>query len=311
MLLKSIQNIVCGLVPTFFLFGSAAAELDFEQWHPAGLGDLRCGCPAMNSLANHGFINHNGSNITVNEVIPLMQEVFHLSEELATIVTGLAVLSADDPASGIFNLDMLNRHNIFEHDASLTRKDFYLGGDGHTIDQPTLDEFLSYFDGKEWIDLNDAAAARYARVLDSREKNPSFLYQDQQLITSYGETIKYFRTMVDPRSNKTSAEFVRILFTEERLPVRKGGSAREKRSVGSRWPAMSFSWRCAPQRSSLACRSTSVRLQSRPLTRCHGSGLPSGLPRTTRVSVRGISLSLSGGLRRRPFRFVLDRHLSF
>ncbi|KAL3430675.1 putative sterigmatocystin biosynthesis peroxidase stcC [Aspergillus tetrazonus] len=222
MLLKSVQNIVFGLVPTFFLFGSAAAELDFEQWHPAGPGDLRCGCPAMNSLANHGFINHNGSNITVNEVIPLMQEVFHLSEELATIVTGLAVLSADDPASGNFNLDMLNRHNIFEHDASLTRKDFYLGGDGHTIDKPTLDEFLGYFEGKEWIDLNDAAAARYARVLDSREKNPSFLYQDQQLITSYGETIKYFRTMVDPRSNKTSAEFVRILFTEERLPVREG-----------------------------------------------------------------------------------------
>ncbi|KAL4769274.1 putative sterigmatocystin biosynthesis peroxidase stcC [Aspergillus nidulans var. acristatus] len=222
MLFKRIQNIVFGFVPAFFLFGSATAELDFEQWHPAGPGDLRCGCPAMNSLANHGFINHNGSNITVNEVIPLMQEVFHLSEELATIVTGLAVLSADDPASGIFNLDMLNRHNIFEHDASLTRKDFYLGGDGHTIDKPTLDDFLSYFEGKEWIELNDAAAARYARVLDSRAKNPSFLYQDQQLITSYGETIKYFRTMVDPRSNKTSAEFVKILFTEERLPVREG-----------------------------------------------------------------------------------------
>ncbi|KAL2819647.1 Peroxidase, family 2-domain-containing protein [Aspergillus cavernicola] len=211
-----------GLVPAFILFGAAQAELDFEKWHPAGVTDLRCGCPAMNSLANHGFLNHNGSNITVGEVIPLMKEVFHLSEELATIVTGLAVLGADDPASGIFNLDMLNRHNIFEHDASLTRKDFRLGGDGHTIDKPALNKFLGFFKGKQWVDLNDAAAARYARVLESRIKNPTFLYQDQQIITSYGETMKYFRTMVDPRSNKTSAEFVKILFTEERLPVREG-----------------------------------------------------------------------------------------
>ncbi|KAL2867508.1 peroxidase family protein [Aspergillus lucknowensis] len=211
-----------GLVPAFFLFGTAQATLDFEKWHPAGPGDLRCGCPAMNSLANHGFINHNGSNVTVGEVIPLMQEVFHLSEELATIVTNLAVLSADDPASGKFDLGMLNRHNIFEHDASLTRKDAYLGGDGFTIDQEALQKFLGHFEGKEWIDLNDAAMARYERVLESQLKNPSFLYQDQQIITTYGETIKYFRTMVDPRSNKTSAEFVRILFSEERLPVREG-----------------------------------------------------------------------------------------
>ncbi|KAL4865140.1 hypothetical protein BDV12DRAFT_175096 [Aspergillus spectabilis] len=211
-----------GLVSTFFVFGAAQAELDFDQWHPAVPGDMRCGCPAMNSLANHGFINRNGSNITVGEVVPLMQEVFHLSEELATIVTKLAVLSADDPASGLFNLDMLNRHNIFEHDASLTRKDFYLGGDGHTIDQVALKKFLRFFKGKQWIDLNDAAMARYARVLESRLKNPTFLYQDQQIITTYGETIKYFRTMVDPRSNKTSAEFVKILFSEERLPVKEG-----------------------------------------------------------------------------------------
>ncbi|KAL4789093.1 putative sterigmatocystin biosynthesis peroxidase stcC [Aspergillus venezuelensis] len=217
-----VSQALFGLVPVFLLLGNTLAELDFENWHPAGVGDLRCGCPAMNSLANHGFINHNGSNITVGEVIPLMKEVFHLSEELATIVTGLAVLGADDPASGNFNLDMLNRHNIFEHDASLTRKDFYLGGDGHTIDPPALEKFLGHFEGKEWVDLNDAAAARYARVEESREKNPSFLYQDQQIITTYGETIKYFRTMVDPRSNKTSAEFVKILFSEERLPFREG-----------------------------------------------------------------------------------------
>ncbi|KKK17482.1 hypothetical protein P175DRAFT_0522587 [Aspergillus ochraceoroseus IBT 24754] len=217
-----VKTALLGLLSGSFLYGMAQAELDFTQWHPAGPSDLRCGCPAMNSLANHGFINHNGSNITVGEVVPLMQEVFHLSEELASIVTGLALLAADNPASGTFSLAMLNRHNIFEHDASLTRKDFYLGGDGHTIDPPSLKSFLAHFEGKQWVDLNDAAAARYARVLLSRAKNPDFTYRDQQVITSYGETIKYFRTMVDPRSNRTSAEFVKILFSEERLPVKEG-----------------------------------------------------------------------------------------
>lgn len=209
-------------LPCFVPLGLAQAGLDFDKWHPAVKGDLRCGCPAMNSLANHGFINHNGSNITVGQVVPLMQEVFHLSEGLASTVTNLALLAAEDPASGIFSLGMLNRHNIFEHDASLTRKDFYLGGDGHTIDNASLAQFLSYFEGAPWVDLNDAAAARYARVKLSEDKNPNFTYRAQQRITSYGETIKYFRTMVDPTSNRTSVDFVKTLFAEERLPVKEG-----------------------------------------------------------------------------------------
>lgn len=187
-------------------------EFDFGKWKKAGQDDLRCGCPAMNSIANHGFINHNGRNLTVADVVPVMVDVFHLSEELATIVTNLAMLTADDPASGQFSLGMLNKHNIFEHDASMSRKDFYAGGDGFTFDRKTFDRFMSYFGNDEFIDLKKAAAARYDRVQQSRRDNPTFTYTSQQRITSYGEVIKFFRTLVDNKIGKTPVKFVKILF---------------------------------------------------------------------------------------------------
>lgn len=185
---------------------------DFSKWHPAGTSDLRCGCPAMNSLANHGFINHDGRNLTIPSVVPVLMGVFNLSQELASIVTGLGLATADDPSKGVFSLGDMNKHNNFEHDASLSRKDFALGGDGHTFDQPTFDRFLSHFNDSEYVTLEVAAKARMAMVNYSRVTNPFFLYTWQQRITSYGETIKYIRTLVENKTGLTPLRFVKILF---------------------------------------------------------------------------------------------------
>lgn len=136
---------------------------------------------------------------------------------MATIVTNLALLAAPDPSKGVFTLGDLNKHNFFEHDASLSRVDFGLGGDGHTFDKPTFKRFLSFFGNDEFVTLEKAALARYDRVQASRRDNRNFTYGSQQRITSYGETIKYFRTMVDNKTGKTPLKFVKILF--RKLPV--------------------------------------------------------------------------------------------
>ncbi|KAK9781100.1 putative peroxidase [Seiridium cardinale] len=195
---------------------------DFSKWEPAGSNDLRCGCPAMNSLANHGFINHDGRNLTLQTVVPVLVDVFNLSEELATIVSGLGLATADDPSKGVFTLGDMNKHNNFEHDASLSRVDVSLGGDGHTFDQPTFDRFLAHFNDSEYVTLEIAAKARMAAVNYSRVTNPTFLYTWQQRITSYGETIKYMRTLVENKTGLTPLRFVKVLFEEERIPFNEG-----------------------------------------------------------------------------------------
>ncbi|KAK3904913.1 Peroxidase, family 2-domain-containing protein [Staphylotrichum tortipilum] len=210
------------LLPLLALAGAATAALDFSKWKTRQPGEFRAPCPAMNSLANHNFIQRDGRNITVAKLVPVLEEVFNLSPELATIISNLGLFTAPDPSKGVFTLDDLNRHNLFEHDASLSREDFYYHGDASTFRPEVFKKFFDHFKGMKYIDIESAAAARYAMVLDSRKRNPTFTYGVQQRITSYGETNKYLRTMAEPATGKCLASFVKILFEQERLPFNEG-----------------------------------------------------------------------------------------
>ncbi|KAF2275381.1 Chloroperoxidase, partial [Westerdykella ornata] len=201
----------------------ALAAIDFQNWAPPGKNDVRGPCPAMNSLANHHIINHDGRNLTVPDLVNALTQTFNLSPELATIVSQLGLLTnPEGAATGRFDLPHLNKHNAFEHDASLSRVDFAFSGEKGVakFDKATFARFFKHFT-TDYITLQQAAAARYAMVQWSRKNTPGFTYESQHQITSYAETIKYMKTMVDG-TGKTKREFVRILFEQERLPFREG-----------------------------------------------------------------------------------------
>lgn len=207
------------LTTTIFAFlclnALAHALIDFEKWAPPGPGDVRGPCPAMNSMANHGIIPRNGKNLTIPLLASTLAETFNLSPEMGTIVAAIGLNTAPDPSVGHFQLDHLNKHNAFEHDASLSRVDFAFSGEAGIakFDNDTFNRWFSHFDGLEYIDMEIAAKARYAMVQHSREHTPGFTYEEQHRITSYAETIKYMKTMVDS-TGRTKTEFVRILFGE-------------------------------------------------------------------------------------------------
>ncbi|TLD19768.1 hypothetical protein PspLS_09748 [Pyricularia sp. CBS 133598] len=209
------------LFPVLYLLRLALTDVNFDNRKPPVQGDLQCGCPAMNSMANHSFINRDGRNLTIASLVPLLVDIFHLSTELATIVTQLGLSTSPDPGAGTFTLGDLNSHNRFEHDASLSRKDFFFGGDGFTFDDPTFGQWFSHFDGRTFIDLRSAATARYSRIKDSCNRNPTFFYDNLKRITSYGETVKFLRTMVDPGTQKCRRDFVEILFRQQRIPYKE------------------------------------------------------------------------------------------
>ena len=195
----------------FALTGLALA-IDFENWHPPGNGDVRGPCPALNSLANHHIIPHNGKNMTVPLLVKALGEALNVSPEFAQTIAVLGTFTAPDPSLGKFDLNDLNNHNVFEHDASLSRADFEFGGDVHTFRPDIFAEFIGHFDGMENVTIPVAAAARYSRVQTERKRDPHFTYRVTHQITSYSETIFYFRTMVDPNTGATPVKFVKILF---------------------------------------------------------------------------------------------------
>ena len=85
-----------------------------------------------------------------------------MTTEVAASLFVSALKTSSDPASGSFSLSDLGKHNIIEHDGSLSRADVGTPGAGDQEFNPTVfDEFKSYFNGSTQISLPLAAAGRW------------------------------------------------------------------------------------------------------------------------------------------------------
>ncbi|KAJ3746831.1 Chloroperoxidase [Lentinula detonsa] len=101
---------------------------------PPQKGDLRSVCPALNAMANHGFIPRDGRNLTFFTLFHGLKACYGLSSSLATVlVTGgfLAIgrLPIHIPfvPGGVIDLHLVGLHNRVEHDASLVHLNTPLG----------------------------------------------------------------------------------------------------------------------------------------------------------------------------------------
>ncbi|KAF9009259.1 Cloroperoxidase [Hymenopellis radicata] len=88
---------------------------------PPQAGDSRSVCPALNAMANHGYIPRNGRNLSIPTLIAGAREVFGLSFVFAA---GLVIVTMW--SVGRFwttDLFALGRHGRIEHHASLVHGD--------------------------------------------------------------------------------------------------------------------------------------------------------------------------------------------
>ncbi|KIJ59757.1 hypothetical protein HYDPIDRAFT_118099 [Hydnomerulius pinastri MD-312] len=150
--------------------GTCPVTGNTHAYCPPQPGDLRSPCPALNTLANHGYLERNGKKVGVFDIVRALKEGYNLSTVLAYILAfgGLFILSQYRDMS----LADLARHNLIEHDASL----FHL--DAHNDDEyaPTaVDESLvktlcneggRYVPGR--MTLEDVANIRVKREKEAR-----------------------------------------------------------------------------------------------------------------------------------------------
>jgi hypothetical protein len=97
---------------------------------PGQASDSRSPCPAINTLANHGYISRDGRAISTRELLCAVQQVYGLSWPLALflVIVGLFVLHHWNLFRPI-DLNELRVHNRVEHNASLVHDDVALGQD--------------------------------------------------------------------------------------------------------------------------------------------------------------------------------------
>ena len=81
---------------------------------------VRAPCPMLNTLANHGFLNHDGKNINRSQIEYAFNTYLNINTDLASNLFGIAVnVTVPNPNATTFDLDDLSRHNLLEHDGSL------------------------------------------------------------------------------------------------------------------------------------------------------------------------------------------------
>lgn len=173
----------------------------------------RSACPGINALANHGWLPHDGRNITYDMLVEAVRDGFGFDPPpsipaFANMTFHRAIRDpaniAVHPENITFDLDTVNTHNgPIEFDGSLSRKDDYFGSDVD-FDRPTWDTQWRLMEEEQeasggtgdYFDLAVAARARARHVLiKSQAGNPDFLFTQDTLSNSAGTTALYMMVL--------------------------------------------------------------------------------------------------------------------
>ena len=206
---------------------NAFPQLDQEQtvasagvWQKPNLAvDHRAPCPGLNSLANHGFINRNGSDIQLDQLRHAFTSVYRLAPDLQeALISGLSKNKNVD-TQGRLDLNFLRRHNpATEHDASLVHDDAAFGPSWIT-NQTLVTRLLGYsIDGKS-LTIDNIARYRIDRENESAANNPSFTFTSSDTQNALLESAALIGTIGN--GTAVSVDVARVFLSEERLPMVK------------------------------------------------------------------------------------------
>ncbi|KFZ11821.1 hypothetical protein V501_04562 [Pseudogymnoascus sp. VKM F-4519 (FW-2642)] len=213
------------ILSTTLAVGVAYGQGSNSGWEPAGPNDFRGPCPMMNTLANHGFLPHDGRNITKANAVHALSAGLNFDPALASLMWDQAIIANPEPNATFFTLDNLNRHNVLEHDASLSRVDDFFGNN-HAFDQATFDETRVWWTGPV-LDANMLANGKLARQLGSKAKNPEYTFTANTEQFSLGEVGAPIIVFGDLESATVEKNLIDFFFENERLPVELGWTKKE------------------------------------------------------------------------------------
>jgi len=179
---------------------------------PPSAADSRSPCPALNALANHSILPHNGRGITAYQLITVMRQHYHVSLPLATLLSVIGTFMCGRQFT--IDLEDLARHNFIEHDASLTRANAR-PGDRYApvaVDRELLQNLLDASENRDFITFEDLVRVRATRD----QTLPAPLSKFHGAIAR-GKVALTVQTFGDSEG-RISKQFLREWFGEDRLP---------------------------------------------------------------------------------------------
>ncbi|KAJ7077234.1 Chloroperoxidase [Mycena epipterygia] len=167
-------------IGTVIPHGSPGAAGKWPEFVPPKEGDSRSACPALNALANHGILPHDGRNIKFTDMAQAVQMAYNFSPTFSRFVPSFSAgILHRKYQTDMCDLAELNLHNGIEHDASLTRQDAKYDPDQDKPYLPFITEFLASASGKDHDGNPVLTAADLSRYLGKRRSegkasNPDF-----------------------------------------------------------------------------------------------------------------------------------------
>ncbi|KAJ7088816.1 Peroxidase, family 2-domain-containing protein [Mycena belliarum] len=192
---------------------------------PPTSSDIRSPCPALNTLANHGYIPRSGVDITFRQIMDGAKEAYNADWSSILTAVKLGLLSGDDLNSADkINLGALRLHNLIEHDASLSRQDLGDGkGDNVRFSEERFSATIANKNpGVDFYNVSSAGEAMRDALAHSIATNPLVVNTPKELVVRHGESAFYLSVLGDPITGVAPKKFVNVFFREERLPIAEG-----------------------------------------------------------------------------------------
>lgn len=172
-------------------------------------------CPALNSLANHGFLPHSGKNITAIDIVRGTFEGLGLSPEFSVVVGVAELLKSYTLAS--FDLHELSNHGFIDHDCSLSRPDIG-DGDNNDFNETIWSIPLQILENYFIITPQAIGAARTARDLFDIAHNPAQECGARSIAFGALEN----GLLIASLGGSPRLDWVRSVIEHERLPTNLG-----------------------------------------------------------------------------------------
>ncbi|CAI2180269.1 12756_t:CDS:2 [Funneliformis geosporum] len=144
--------------------------MENHEYQAPGPNDLRSPCPALNSLANHGYLPRDGKDITTSRLIETTYKQFNLGKTVGFILAYGAII---DIGKTKITLDELHTSKL-NHSMSLTRTDVELNQDFRKVSPELIDSLISEKDETNKLTRNSFARQFIKRRDQSLKDNSAF-----------------------------------------------------------------------------------------------------------------------------------------
>ncbi|KAI0428279.1 Chloroperoxidase [Xylaria sp. FL1042] len=197
-----------------------AAACPYGTFQPEKPTDTRGVCPMLNTLANHGFLPRNGRNLDENVTVNALHDALNLTPDFGRFLFTAGRLSNPKPNATTFDLDHLDRHDLFEHDGSLSRQDAYFGQWSRF--NATVWNWTTAFYTSDLLDVQIVANSRAQRAMRSNLTNPEYKLSVVGYEFSVAENAAILSILGDKVTQTCPKKFADFLFSREELPYSIG-----------------------------------------------------------------------------------------